>query len=102
MLKKLVRPWMLVLVCVTAVAAVSCTTDSTPNAPDSALVRRDRDLACRSCVDVQFSRGDQVRPRLVVGSRRNTLLSSTAQVGSSVDAAASPRGSHRTIRAARP
>jgi hypothetical protein len=36
MLKKLVRPWMLVLVCVTAVAAVSCTTDSTPNAPDSA------------------------------------------------------------------
>jgi hypothetical protein len=36
MLKKLVRPWMLVLVCVTAVAAVSCTTDNTPNAPDSA------------------------------------------------------------------
>jgi hypothetical protein len=36
MLKKLVRPWMLVVVCVAAGAAASCTTDSTPNAPDSA------------------------------------------------------------------
>ncbi len=35
MLKKLVRPWMLVFVCATAVVAISCTTDSTPNAPDS-------------------------------------------------------------------
>jgi hypothetical protein len=35
MLKKLVRPWMLVFVCATAVVAISCTTDSTPNGPDS-------------------------------------------------------------------
>ena len=35
MLKKLVRPWMLVFVCAIAVAAISCTTDSTPNGPDS-------------------------------------------------------------------
>src|SRR6185436_6578517 len=35
MLKKLVRPWMLVFICATAVVAISCTTDSTPNAPDS-------------------------------------------------------------------
>ena len=35
MLKKLVRPWMLIFVCATAVVAISCTTDSTPNAPDN-------------------------------------------------------------------
>ena len=35
MLKKLVRPWMLVFVCATAVVTISCTTDSTPNGPDS-------------------------------------------------------------------
>jgi len=37
MLKKLptlVRPWALVFVCMTALVAVSCTSDKTPNAPD--------------------------------------------------------------------
>src|SRR5262245_31946835 len=35
MLSKLVRSWTVVLACATAFAAISCTTDSTPNAPDS-------------------------------------------------------------------
>ena len=35
MLIKLVRPWSLVFACAIAVVATSCTTDSTPNAPDS-------------------------------------------------------------------
>jgi hypothetical protein len=34
MLMKLVRPWTLVAVCGVALAAVSCTTDNTPNGPD--------------------------------------------------------------------
>jgi len=36
MLMKIVRPWTFVAVCVIALAAASCSTDSTPNAPDSA------------------------------------------------------------------
>jgi hypothetical protein len=35
MLMKLVRPWTFAAVCVVALAAVSCTTDSTPNGPDA-------------------------------------------------------------------
>ncbi len=36
MLMKIVRPWTFVAVCIIAFAAASCSTDSTPNAPDSA------------------------------------------------------------------
>src|SRR5215510_8439216 len=36
MLMKLVRPWTFVAICVVALAAASCTNDSTPNGPDPA------------------------------------------------------------------